>query len=857
MSAPARKVDEPGFRLEPFSYAEARRLAAELELAEPVAVTLVRRGYRTVEAARAFLDAADSHDPFELGDMAAAVAAIRAAIERGERVTVHGDYDADGVSATSILVGALRDSGAECDWFIPDRMADGYGLSAATVELLAARGTRLLITVDCGIGSAGEVDLAKSLGMGVVVTDHHQPGERLPDCPILHPELGGYPCPDLCAAGVAHKLAVALAGPERADLDLDLVALATVADMVPLRGENRALVRRGLAEARRARRPGLRALMAAAGVAPERLDEGDIAFRLAPRINAAGRLYRADAGVELMLTDDDERAVQIAADLNRANGERRETEAAVLADAERQLAALPAADAIVLWGEGWHPGVVGICASRMVERHNRPAILIGLDGEGSGKGSGRSVPGFDLLAGLEACESRLRRFGGHRAAAGLEIEAGELDAFRIEFCAYVAAELDPSALARPELMDAVVGGESLGYEVAGQLARLGPFGKGNPGIRLLVPAARVRDVRPMGEGDRHARFSLASGSARAAGVAFGVNGELAAAAEAGPLDVSVELELNEWNGAVEARVVLGEVYGADEPDGADGAGDPRPDTDEFITRLEAELGRPPASAPAAPSSEGRRTTVERGRGSGVATVAALASTGEPVLVVAADALWRRALVERAARPARFGGGEVALLAVRGSLAAGALAAERVLAFGNGVVLADWPALSLVPSLARRFDHVVVVDPAPAPELDALACEGLDGGGGFLHRLAEASDPSLALRALEAEHPGRTQLSAMFRALREVASYGPRPAAALWAEALAIPGSEPRSPESVARCLRVLEEVGAVRWTGSGSDRTLQAVSSVQRELELCPSFVAYRDAHEECTRFLNEGGKSS
>ncbi|HEY8466487.1 MAG TPA: single-stranded-DNA-specific exonuclease RecJ [Solirubrobacterales bacterium] len=846
------------FELEPFSYADALTLVRELGVAEPVAVTLVRRGYRTVEEARAFLEAADRHDPFAFADMRAAVERVHAAIDRGERITVHGDYDADGVCSTAILVGALRELGADCDWFIPDRATEGYGLSLGTVETLAARGTRLLITVDCGVGSATEVARAAELGVDAIVTDHHQPGDQLPACPVLHPTVSGYPCADLCGAGVAHKLAEALLGRERAELDLDLVALATVADMVPLKGENRALVRAGLAEARRGRRPGLRALMAVAGVVPETLDEGDLAFRLGPRINAAGRLYRADAGVELLLTADELRAGQIAQELDRANLDRREQEAAVVADAERQLAALsPAMDegAIVLWGRDWHPGVVGICASRLVERHRRPAILIALDGEGLGRGSGRAVPGFDLLAALHGCAPLLRKFGGHRAAAGLEVDAGRLEEFRERFRAVSAealAAIDPTPVER---VDAVVGGESLGLDVADQLAQLGPFGKGNPPVRLLVPSAEVRDVRPMGEGERHARFSLASGSARAAGVAFGVNGSLAKIAESGPIDLSVALELNHWNGAVEPRVVLGSIFVDDGEAQAPSKSVVPPSAAERARRFDAEwaLGGQLPDPPAAPGG-GEREVIERGRASGIATVAALASTGESVLVVVADALWRRALVERAARPARFGGGSVALVPARGSLEVG-VAAARSLAGGGGVALADWGALALHPDLAARFRHVVVVDPAPSAELAALATAADEGGSGFLHVLAEARDASLTARALKLTYPDRDALVAAYRRLRERASGRALPAEEWWAAL--VDERAPWAVEFAARCLRVLHEIGVVQLGGEGEGRTLEVVSSVQAKLEESSSYAVYRDAREECLRYLSKGGKPS
>ncbi len=624
------------FRLEPYDYREARALADALGVAEPVAVTLVRRGYRTVEQARAFLDAGDDHDPFLFEGMAAVVDRIGVAVSTGRRITVHGDYDVDGVCSTAILVDALRALGADCDWLIPDRLGDGYGLTTATVQALAGRGTALLITTDCGIGSAAEVDAAAGLGLEVIVTDHHQPSGRLPDCPILHPVVSGYPFAELCGTGVAYKLAAAIRGPEAVASDLDLVALATVADLVPLRGENRALVRRGLAEARRARRPGLRALMAAASVLPERLDEGDLAFRLAPRINAAGRLYRADAGVELMLTADEARAGAIAGELERANRERREVELELVRSAEAQLRSLPAelaeAPGVVVAGEGWHPGVVGIVASRLAESLWRPVVVIGLGADGAGRGSGRAVPGFDLLAALTECDAHLSRYGGHRAAAGLEIEAGEIEPFRRAFAEAAGAQFGDAPPVRTETVDAVVGGEALGHDVAEQLARLGPFGSGNPGVRLLVPGAKLADVRRMGEGDRHARFSLTSGSTRALGVAFGVNGELDAVAAAGPVDVSLELELNEWNGAVEPRVVLGELY----PVSKGGRGRPATGSTRSATTSSGCASRP-SSASTSPTGRPRPSPSQPPRPAPASLWSAVAPRASP-----RSPPWRRA-----------------------------------------------------------------------------------------------------------------------------------------------------------------------------------------------------------------------
>ena len=639
------------YKAEPYSYAEARELSAELGLSDPVAIALVRRGYRTPDEARAFLEADESHDPGEFRSMATVVERVLGAIEGGRRITVHGDFDVDGVSATALLVGALRELGADCDWLIPDRIADGYGLSEPNVRKLAERGTNMIVTVDCGVTAVAEVALAKELGMEVIVTDHHQGGDELPDCLILHPALDGYPFAELCGTGVAWKLACALRGaseagsPKRAAgaalecfgdpasdaLDLDLVALATVADVVPLVGENRSLVRRGLEEVRRAQRPGMRALLAAAKCDPSRLDESDLGFRLGPRINAAGRLYRADAGVELFLTEDDGRAEEIAIELNRANSERRATEREVANAAEAALRELPEhlreASGLVVAGHDWHPGVVGIVASRMVERYHRPVVVISLDGEGSGRGSGRSISGFDLLGGLEACSEHLGSFGGHRAAAGLELEEGSVDAFREAFAAHADSVLGPDDLQRTERIDAMVGGASLGLDLAEELRQLAPFGMGNPGVRLLVPSAQVRDVRTMGEG-KHARFSLHSGAHRALGVAFGRPS--LGVGEDDLVDVAVRLEVNHWNGAVEPQVILRELYRRN-------GGEEALEAAEWWRRFEAELGRDPAAGASLEAAGGHERRVLISSNAPAAVVGELASCGASVLALTADA----------------------------------------------------------------------------------------------------------------------------------------------------------------------------------------------------------------------------
>jgi len=852
---------ERSFRVEPYDYSEARALVDGLGLSDPVAITLVRRGYRTVEAAREFLDARETHDPFEFEGMEEVCGRVLEAVRAGRSITVHGDYDVDGVCSTAILIGTLRELGARCDWFIPDRLGDGYGLTEAGVARLAARGTDLVVTVDCGITAVDAVASARAAGIEVIVTDHHTPDEGLPECPIVHPRLCGYPCPDLCATGVAYKLAMALrvqaardpamaeAKPSTSqDRFLDLVALATVADLVPLTGENRGLVRRGLAEARAGRRPGLRALIAAAGCEPSRLDEGDLAFRLAPRINAAGRLYRADAGVELMLCEDEGRAAEIAAELDRANRERRDAELEVLAGAEAALAELeggPEAPALVVAGQGWHPGVVGIVASRLAERHWRPTILISLPPAGTGRGSGRSIPGFDLLSGLRACSERLVRFGGHRAAAGLEIEAADVDAFREAFVAHAAERLEPGDLVRTETVDAVVGGDRLGLDTAEDLERLGPFGMGNPGVRLLVPAARMRDVRPMGEG-KHARFSVESGPARALGVAFGSTDRSLASHDGAPVDLSVRLEINQWNGAVEPRVVLKELY----PIEASISGCVRRAADEeWWGRFDAERRRgledwPPRALPdAAEGSTARRDTVERAGGSGVATLADLISSGVPVLALCADASRRAALAERA-DPRRFGCGPPVHACGRCAHGAFEAGLRELLDPGRGLALADWTVLARDPDLARRFEHVVLIDPPAFVHLEALAASG----PGYLHLTWGDAELEFAFWVHANEWELRESLGRVYRALD---GCGGEAATAELIDLLAGDGAHPRTPEVAARCVRVLEELDLAALAGEGGDRSLRVVSSEATELERSKAHVAYRARHEEGRRFLS------
>lgn len=814
-SAPTARA-APRLEIAPFDSGAALALERALGVSDTLAQILVRRGLRTPDAAQAFLAADDRHDPSAFAGIDAAVGQILSHVQAGTRITVHGDYDADGVCSTAVLIRALRRLGADADWFLPGRVDDGYGLSADTVARLAARGTRLLVTVDCAVTAVDEVAAARAAGMDVVVTDHHRPRADgvLPDAPIVHPELSGYPCPHLCAAGVAHKLAEALAAAAGADHaaalaeDLDLVGIATVADCVPLVGENRRLVREGLRALANTPKPGLRALMAVAQVDPGSVDARAVGFRLAPRLNAAGRLQRADAGLELALTEDPGRAEAIAAELHRLNAERRDVETRILFEAEAQARDLGDRPAYVLAGEGWHPGVIGIVASRIAERRHRPAVLIALDGP-SGTGSGRSIPAFDLLAGLEACAPALNRHGGHRAAAGLEIDAARVDEFRAAFEAHAGAVLSPEDLVPAERVDAIVTGDALGMSLAEELGRLAPHGQANPPPNLLLPACRLEDPRPMGEG-KHLRFTVASGGARSRAVAFGSGSRLPVAPAAPgedppPADATFALEINRWNGAVEPRLVLSSARPSDpapiavlgEPAGAY--------LDAVIAALDAPLPEP-ADGPLAPP--GREPVDRRGRGL-AGTVACLVASGEPVLVLAADV------------PRRLAG-------LSGRL--------------GGFALCSHDALEREPALADPFVHVVALDP-PATPRQAAALDA--GPGGFAHRAWGEPELRFAEQINELEYGLRAPLAALYTALRDRGGAAGEELEALLRE----DGGRGRSPALAGRLLRVL---GELRLVSLDRDRLQAGVPPAERtELDRSAAFRHYRARHEDGQRFLS------
>jgi single-stranded-DNA-specific exonuclease len=550
--------------------AQVEALRAELAVSDVLASVLVRRGHADPAGARAFLEAAlPEHDPFLLGDMREACEAIRAAVAAGTKICVHGDYDADGICATALAVLVLRELGAEVTYHLPSRFEEGYGVSGETLARLASEGIGLVLTVDCGVTAVEEVARASELGLHVVVTDHHRAGDTLPGCPVVGPYRSDYPFRELCGTGVVWKLGQALLGAESPALTrhLDLVAVATVADVVPLLDENRGLAVAGLRQLSRTQKPGLQELMRVARVDPAAVDAGAIGFRLAPRLNAAGRLGRPEAALELLLTEAREPAARLAEQLEELNRDRQAVEERILREAVEEIESWPEPQrrrrAYVVAGADWHEGVIGIVASRLVERYARPVVLIaGTDRHW--KGSGRSIPGFDLHDGLRRCARHLERWGGHAAAAGLSIRRENVPAFADAFAAIGDASLEEEDLRPPTLVDALVHGSELTLALCDELAQLAPFGLGNPGVTLLLPGCELAELTAVGEG-KHLKFRVRSdGRDSGSAIAFRLGRRLDSLRRPGHYDVAFRLEANQWNGTVAPQLNVRQVFECDE-----------------------------------------------------------------------------------------------------------------------------------------------------------------------------------------------------------------------------------------------------------------------------------------------------
>ncbi|MDQ3698490.1 MAG: single-stranded-DNA-specific exonuclease RecJ [Gemmatimonadota bacterium] len=544
-------------------------LVAELRLPEPICRLLAQRGYAATDDAKRYLRPrlAQLHDAASLDGMEEAVARISRAVRAGEMVLVHGDYDVDGICSTTILVRTLRALGGRVTPFIPRRLEDGYDFTLAGVRAAKESGATLLITCDCGTNAIEAVRAACAAGVDVIISDHHLPTGPLPDCvAVVNPRRPGseYPDKDLCAAGLAFKIALALTRALGASDGpvyrmLDLVALATVADIAPLRGENRVLARYGLRAMNETTNVGLRALIRAAGLEGKPITAGRVGFVLAPRLNAVGRIGHALRGVELLMTEDEGEANRIARDLEELNRERQELDRATLVQASRMVERLDldSTYGVVLAQEGWHPGVIGIVASRIVEQVYRPTVLVALSGA-EGKGSGRSIPPFDLHAGLTECRDFLVRYGGHRAAAGVTVDTHRVEAFAERFNQVAASRLTSEDLVPQIRIDLELALPAVTLDLEALLRHFEPFGAGNAAPVLLARGVRLaRPPRVVGAG--HLKLRLAADGAELDAIGWGMGALAPQLVPDVAFDVAFRIERDDWNSEPRLQAKLADI----------------------------------------------------------------------------------------------------------------------------------------------------------------------------------------------------------------------------------------------------------------------------------------------------------
>lgn len=782
----------------PVSAAALAELTTALGIGQVTGQALLRRGLLEPAAARAWL-AGQTDEVAPLPNLEAAVELVARHVQAGSRIVVHGDYDVDGVCATAILLDTLQFLGAQASWHLPRRGVDGYGITATSLERIARLGAQLVISVDCGITAVDEVALLQDAGIDVLITDHHLPrGDGvLPSTTILHPAVRGDvlvdPATAPCGAGVAAHLARALldgAGQRAAGLldgIAELTALATIADCVPLTGENRSLVREGLGALARTRRPGLRALLRSARVDASSLDGTAVAFRLSPRLNAAGRVARADLALALLRTGSDDEAARLVQEIERCNLRRREIELEVRRAAEQQVRQLGPRDGYVLAGEGWPAGVVGITASRIAEDTGSPTVIVGLSGD-VGTGSARSARGLDLAALLGECAEHLERFGGHAQAAGCEVRTEHLEAFAAAFDAAATRALEHAAAVSGPAVDAVAEVRDLTLDLADELAAFEPTGEGNPPVRLLLPSVRVIEESPMGSGNEHRRAVIASGGARTNAVAFssppipmGV-----------PLDLVVQLERSTFGGTVEARVVVQSVHPLERQPaqaavvGRDAGG------------LAALLGGYQEEVPA-PHAPPRPGVDRRGCSVAAALRVAAACGREPIAYVSDPG--RRAPQLRS-------------LGFTGSVV-GPAALPRTLAMADAA-----------------HGLVICVDPPLDPRAaSALASSPVEAWWSWTE-----AELTYSLHVLEREFALRPLMVELFRGLRGAGA--PVPALGLLAF---LPSGA--APAGLGRAVRVLEELGLVR-VGDGLS-SVELISAERADLERSTVFTQAAAVVEE------------
>ena len=773
---------------------EAAALAEALGVRPAVARVLMNRGLGSAGAARAFLDPSlgQLHSPWLMQGMEQAVERICAALEKGEKIVVHGDYDADGITAAALMVEALRQLGAAAaDFYLPSRFREGYGLHREALERIAGEGADLVITVDCGINAAAEAACARELGLDLIITDHHQPFALMDEAAaVLNPlQLGcPYPYKELSGAGIAFKLASALmeraGAPFPAGL-LDLAALGTVADVVPLTGENRVLAACGLEQMRREPRPGIRALARAAGLQPEGVNSYALAFVLAPPLNAAGRLGEADPAIKLLLERDAAAAEEPALLLHRTNRRRRDREMQILQEAEAMLAADRSGageTVITLAGEGWSQGIIGIVASRLAERYYRPAVLIGLE-EGEGRGSARSIPGFDITAALGSCGALLERFGGHTGAAGFSIHPSRVKDLREGLNRYAASRLQGELL-RPLIeLDGFLKASEIDMELASQLELLEPFGAGNPAPLFCSAGWELKSWRLVGGEREHLKLNLARGGRSAEPIFFSAAVLESSLARGRRLDLAFNLRKGSYHDRPTLDLVLKDLRGADS------------------------------------AARGRVTVFDRrAAGRRPALLQELLKSGGGEALIFTATKRRAAALER-------------------SLPAG----QRVAFMSSGM---DNGAMGAAPAAAGRQLLVLYDLPLSGKLLEPFFNHCFGQGHLDIWLLYSGADMKLNELLLDLSLPARSALVEMYRAWSEAAPGRegvPSPPSLQGRSAP--PGTGDRLWR---RCMKIYREAGLCR---EGEPIPAEELSGLERRLDDSPSFRRYLDLRESCERY--------
>ena len=540
------------------------RLMKAISISPIIAQLLVNRNIKTVKDAEFFLNPSllNLHDPFLMKSMAQAVARIKRAISGKEKILIYGDYDVDGISATALLSTVLKRLKADVDTFIPSRLEDGYGLSAQNISSIHKRGIELIITVDCGITAIVEVDILNSLGIDIIITDHHTPGDKLPDTDIiLNPLQEGcsYPDKNLAGVGVAFKLASGLLGKDDNWLyeQLDLVSLGTVADVVPLIGENRILVKNGLSELTHTKKEGLRALIEESYLKGKEITSYHVGYILAPRINAAGRLGKPEVSLELLLTDNPKQASELAKMLTKENRSRQKMEDVVLRQAMARIETevdFARQRVIVLEGENWHKGIIGIVASRIVDRFYRPTVMISMDGD-EGRGSCRSIRNFNLVNALSECSDFLKRYGGHKNAAGLTIDKMSLNGFKEKINLIANERISDENLIPSIKIDTEIPISSLSKDLLEDLDSLGPFGFGNPRPVFSSQNLSIRNV-PQVLRRSTLKMWVTDGNITAEAIGFNMADSLPSDPLKQRIDLAYSCDLNTYKGITSIKLQI-------------------------------------------------------------------------------------------------------------------------------------------------------------------------------------------------------------------------------------------------------------------------------------------------------------